>query len=156
MKYLKKIATIHKETSPYHPRTNGKVERLNGVMDSMIGKYLLGKPTRLWDLYLNQALFACCVRTHSTTKTSPFYLLYGQQPHLLRNSNKVMAADVNPTDYDERLKSGQSTYTQVIRLSFERALQNKKYHDKIVEPHQLEVGTWMLIRHEGPQKFEAK
>ena len=34
--YLKKIGTIHKGTSPYHPRTNGKVERLNGILEGMI------------------------------------------------------------------------------------------------------------------------
>ena len=35
--------------------TNGKVESLNGLIVSMLAKYLLGKPTRLWDLYLDQA-----------------------------------------------------------------------------------------------------
>jgi hypothetical protein len=47
-RYLEKIKTIHKGTSPYHPRTNGKVESLNGLIGSMITKYLLGKPTKLW------------------------------------------------------------------------------------------------------------
>ena len=46
-KYLAKIKTIHKGTSPYHPRTNGKVESLNGLTGNMITKYLLGKPTKL-------------------------------------------------------------------------------------------------------------
>ena len=73
--YLNKIKTQHKGTSPYHPRTNGKVESLNGLLGRMITKYLLGKPTKLWDLYLDQALFACRVRTHATTKTSPYYLV---------------------------------------------------------------------------------
>jgi hypothetical protein len=58
-RYLEKIKTLHKGTSPYHPRMNGKVERLNGIIGSMLGKMLLNKPTKLWDLYLDQAVFAC-------------------------------------------------------------------------------------------------
>ena len=75
--YLNKIKTVHKGTSPYHPRMNGKVECLNGILEDMISKLLFGKHTKLWDLYLDQALFACRIRTHATTKTSPFYLVYG-------------------------------------------------------------------------------
>jgi len=86
-RYLARIKTIHKGTSPYHPRTNGKVEALNGLIGSMLTKLLLGKSTKLWDLYLDQALFACRVRTHSTTKTSPFYLVYGKHPRLLGDQN---------------------------------------------------------------------
>ena len=58
-RYLKRIKTLHRGTSPYHPRTNGKIERLNGIIGTMLGKMLLNKPTKLWDLYLDQALFAC-------------------------------------------------------------------------------------------------
>ena len=46
-RYLSKIKTLHKGTSPYHPRTNGRVERLNGIIDNMLGKLLLNKPTKL-------------------------------------------------------------------------------------------------------------
>jgi transposase InsO family protein len=57
--YLKKIGTNHKGTSPYHPRTNGKVERLNGILEGILSKLLFQKPTKLWDQYLDAALFAC-------------------------------------------------------------------------------------------------
>src|ERR1700694_61213 len=76
-KYLEKIRTSHKGTSPYHPRTNGKVESLNGLLGRMLSRFLWGKPTKLWDLYLDQALFACRVHTHATTKLSPFSLVCG-------------------------------------------------------------------------------
>ena len=102
--YLKKIATHHHGTSPYHPRTNGKVERLNGIIGNMLSKFMLGKPTKLWDLYLDQALFACRVRTHTTNKTSPFYLLYGRHPHLLGDLNKALPVDATVGKYKERLK----------------------------------------------------
>jgi hypothetical protein len=82
-RYLDKIKTLHKGISPYHPRTNAKVERLNGIVGMMLGKMLLNKPTKLWDLSLDQAVFACCIWTHSTMKISPFCLVYGRHPQLL-------------------------------------------------------------------------
>ena len=45
--FLKKIETIHKESSPYHPRMNEKVERLNGILENMISKLLLRKSIKL-------------------------------------------------------------------------------------------------------------
>ena len=39
--HLAKIKTLHKGTSSYHSRTNGKVERLNGIIGTMLGKLLL-------------------------------------------------------------------------------------------------------------------
>jgi hypothetical protein len=55
-KYLAKIKMTHKGASPYHSRTNGKVESLNGALGRMLTK-LLGKSIKLWDMYLDQALF---------------------------------------------------------------------------------------------------
>ena len=107
-KYLKKIKTLHKGTSPYHPRTNGKVERLNGIIGTMLGKLLLNKPMKLWDLSLDQSVFPCRIRTHSTTKTSPFYLIYGRQPHLLGDMNVALSSDEEPAPHDERFKLLQS------------------------------------------------
>ncbi|PWY96913.1 hypothetical protein BCV70DRAFT_149105, partial [Testicularia cyperi] len=67
--------TRHRLTTAYHPRTNGKVESLN-----VLTKLMVGKSTRLWDLYLREALFAARIRTHATSAKSPFFLTYGVHP----------------------------------------------------------------------------
>ena len=155
-RYLNKIKTLHKGTSPYHPRTNGKVERLNGIIGTMLGKMLLNKPTKLWDLYLDQAVFACRIRTHSTTKISPFYLVYGRHPQLLGDRNAALPVDAEAAPYDERLKLLQSARKEAVIATHERALKDKSARDQMVKPHKLEEGEWVLVRHENPQKFEAK
>jgi hypothetical protein len=154
--YLKKISTHHHGTSPYHPRTNGKVERLNGILGSMLGKFLMGKPTKHWDLYLDQALFACRVRTNTTTKTSPFYLLYGKHPHLLGDVTKALPNDATPEGHEERVRMVQSQRMEAMRATYERAERDKRSRDELVRPHDLEAGQWVLVRHENPQKFESK
>ena len=155
-RYLEKIKTLYKGTSPYHPRTNGKVERLNGIIGTMLGKMLLNKPTKLWDLYLDQALFACRIRSHSTMKTSPFYLLYGIHPHLLGDQNTALSIDSEPAPHDDRFKLLQSMRNEAAVATYERALKDKSGRDKLTKPHRLEEGQWVLVRHENPQKFEAK
>jgi transposase InsO family protein len=98
--YLRKLGSKHKSTTPYHPQTNGKGENFNGMLGSMLTKYLANKSTMLWDLYLPQALFACRVRVHATTKRSPFFLLYGVHPQLPSDENPPRPLEIEITTED--------------------------------------------------------
>ena len=120
--YLKKIATHHRGTSPYHPHINGKIECLNDIIDNMLDKLLLDKSTKLWDLYLDHILFACRVHIHTTIKQSPFYLLYDQYPHLFSDVNKILSSEAIPADHEERLHLMQSARQEAARATYERAL----------------------------------
>src|SRR6266496_4722974 len=156
--FLKKIGMVHKGSSPYHPRMNGKVERLNGILEGMISKLLFGKHTKLWDLYLDQALFACRIHTNQTTKTSPFYLLYGQQPHLLGDPHKALpiTAQMAPTIATTRLEGVKSARQEAAIVTYERAIKDKGTRDELVNLHVLDEGQWVLVRHESPHKLESK
>ncbi|KAH9274713.1 hypothetical protein BASA83_002912 [Batrachochytrium salamandrivorans] len=71
----------HHATTPYHPQTNGMVERMHATMGHAITTLTQGRPDR-WDEYLQQTVLALRVRKHAVTKQSPFYLLYGVHPRL--------------------------------------------------------------------------
>jgi hypothetical protein len=53
----------------------------------MLTKLIMGKPTKLWDKYLSQALFSARVRIYVTSKISPFYLIYDIYPRISFNAN---------------------------------------------------------------------
>lgn len=77
--YLGRIKTHHQLTSAFHPRSNGKCERKNGILKQMLRKYVKGNISS-WDTYLKTAVFACRIRKHRTTGISPFFMVYGQEP----------------------------------------------------------------------------
>ena len=87
--YLKLLGTKAKHTTLYHPRTNGKVKNFNDILNNILTKILTNKPVKVWDEYLQQAVFATRVRVHSGTEASPYFLLYGKHPRLSTDTNDL-------------------------------------------------------------------
>ena len=70
----------HHFSTPYHPQTNGLVERFNRTLCESLAK--LKDKTNEWDLYIAPALFAYRTSKHSITKIEPFFLVYGRNAKL--------------------------------------------------------------------------
>ena len=68
-------------TTAYHPQTDGLVERFNATLCEGLSMYV-STHQKDWDRHLPLTLFAYRVAPHATTGESPFYLLYGREPHL--------------------------------------------------------------------------
>ncbi len=64
-----------KRTSPYHPETNGTVERLHGTMKSILGKCVA--EGREWVGQICFVLYVLRQMPHSDSGFSPFDLVYG-------------------------------------------------------------------------------
>ena len=81
---VKRYGIEHNKTSPGHPQTNGKVERLNHELIQRLKRITIekGKDLKDWDLYLREALFAFHAHVNHKTGTSPFFLQYGVEPTL--------------------------------------------------------------------------
>ena len=68
-------------TMPYHPQTNGLVERLHQTIMHMIGK--LGEDKKAnWPSHLAEIAHAYNATQSAFTGYSPHYLMFGQQPRL--------------------------------------------------------------------------
>ena len=67
----------HRVTSPYHPNTNGLVERFNQTLIRALKKHC-EDDTEYWCSWIPFILLAYNCRKHSTTGYSPYGLMYGR------------------------------------------------------------------------------
>ena len=67
----------HTFSSPYHPQTNGMVERLNRTLCNSLAK--VKEQDEDWDIHIPAVLFAYRTKRYSTTRYTPFQLTYGCQ-----------------------------------------------------------------------------
>ena len=66
------------ENHSVFPMCNGLVERFNGVLKTILKKYVSKQPN-IWDTYLPYLLFAYREVPQASTGFSPFELLYGRK-----------------------------------------------------------------------------
>lgn len=157
--YLGRLRTKHRVTTPYHPRTNGKVENFNGFLGATLTRLMVNRPTVLWDQYLSQALFAIRVRIHTTTKYSPYYLLFGRHPNLPDDDNNMRPIGITEDSWHEllvRVKKMLHARTFANRALVHKAISAMKAKRDIVDVEPFSNGDWVLVRAENRNKFEGR
>ena len=77
MKRVTELLQIHQlQTSPYHPQTDGMLERFHSTLKGMMRKTY--KANKDWDEYLPYVCFAFRDSVHTATGFTPFQLLFGR------------------------------------------------------------------------------
>jgi hypothetical protein len=77
---LEKFKIRHLFSTPYHPQTNGLVERFNRTICESLAK--LADQHNEWDMFIAPTLFAYRTSKNATTKMEPFFLVYGRSAKL--------------------------------------------------------------------------
>ena len=78
---LKQLGIDRIFSAPYHPQSNGKLEVFHKCLKPTL-KNLCKKDPSNWDKYINQVLASYRVIPNLATAETPFFLVYGRDPHL--------------------------------------------------------------------------
>ncbi len=92
-------------TSPYHPQTDGLVERFNQTLKSMLRK-AVSSEGKDWDEWIPYLLFAYREVPQASTGFSPFELLYGR--------NVWGPLDILKESWEASKKSSESVISYVL------------------------------------------
>jgi hypothetical protein len=123
---LKLLGTRHVRTSSYWPQCNGLDEKVNGILCKMISKYVSSVHND-WDLFLNMLKFAYNTSVQSSTKLSPFMVLYGRDVRLPLDVTSGEPANrvENPISYAKQLSETMPKIWNIVKKNIEKA-QNKQ------------------------------
>ena len=145
-KLFELTGTKQRITSAYHRQANGLVERFNRTLQGSMLK-LLQDEQKEWPAALNGILFAFRTARQSSTRISPFEMLYGrkailpvmmhQETNLENEENPVNVneeeLDVNMIEIKEHLSTIQSVQKSVHKTASENIAKAQRKQERDYE-----------------------
>jgi hypothetical protein len=113
----------HIKSTPYHPQTNGAIERFNSTFERQLAK-LTDRQINNWDIHLQSIVFAYNTGQHATTKFSPYELQFGRTPNLPPDKPPDYYEFAKPNDYFRHLQ-------QTIKIYHQHAFHNMKQNQQV-------------------------
>ena len=139
------------KTSPYHPQTDGMVERFNATLKRLLRK-LTQNPKVERDECLPYVLWVYRGTVHKTTGFAPYQMLYGRPMRMPLDQmvrywrGKEEQGQNTTIEFVETLKANM----QVVRdLAYEKEIKEKEsqkfYHDRKSVVRNFDVGEYVLV-----------
>ena len=120
---------VKSRTTPYHPQTNGTVERMNSTLLKML-RVLPEVEKNRWHMSINQVLFAYNATRHDSTGFSPFYLLFGREAILPLDFLLGTKTAVEPMQYSKFARDWQNRMSEAYKIAKGKADTRKKYDEE--------------------------
>ena len=136
-------------TSPYHPQTNGQCERFNSTLINMLGTLPKEKKSE-WKNHIGTLVHAYNCTPNSATGFSPYYFMFGRQPHLPVDVALGLAphtiTEPNTTKFIQKLREHSKwAHEKAEAFQAKEALRHKHNYDRRSRAVALEVGDMVLV-----------
>ena len=134
-------------TTPYHPQSDGLVERFNRTMLAMLASTVEEDPSN-WEQHLRKVCMAYNTSVQPSTGYTPFYLMFGR---LARLPVDIMYGScptepVLPHQYVKTLKDTlESAYTKARKHMQATAMRSEELYNRRVHGQEYEVGDLVWL-----------
>ena len=136
------------KTTPYHPKSDGMVERFNKTLATMLSSYVNEHHTN-WDILLPYVMMAYRSAEHETTGCTPNRLMLGREvmtPLDLIYEPPVAAKLVPRHAWAWELQDRIEEAHRIVQEHVEgEILRQKKYHDQKLSWEQFSKGDKVLV-----------
>jgi len=146
----------HQLSAPYHPQTNGAVERFNKTLCETLAK--IAEKDNQWDKHIPAALFAYRTNKHSTTKMTPFKLMYGREAVLPVDDLRLSIIDIDNTrDLMNRIYDISNTLEDVRKEALNnierfQTKQKERFDAKLKKSKIFKIGDKVLLKDSAKEK----
>ena len=138
-------------TFPYHPETDGMVERFNSTLKRLLRKLTQNDKVE-WDKCLPFVLWAYHGMVHATTGFFPYKLLFGREMRMPLDElvrfwkEKEVQSEMDITEHIEVMRANMEVVRDIAQQNEEREERAQKhYHDRKVVERKIEVGDFVLV-----------
>ena len=156
MQELCLLGGSHKtRTTPYHPESDGMVERFNRTLLMMLAMFA-GKNRDDWDDLLPAVMMAYRSSVHESTGFSPYRLMFGEECTLPLDiglpKEQIDTTDSITSPYAIWVRDAlEEAYDQVRQHSGQAVQRQKRLYDRRAVKRNFTVGDWVM-RYYSPAK----
>ena len=142
------LGTVKTKTTPYHPRSDGLVERFNRTLLAMLAMFVSQEHDN-WDDLLPFMMLAYNTTVHTSTGYTPYRLVFGDECNLPGNLvHRELRADPPPGDpgtYASWVQQALYESYDEVRAQQQRAThRQKRNYDSKAVARAFPIGCWTL------------
>ena len=154
----KLLGVVKTRTTPYHPQSDGLVERFNRTLLDMLST-AAGEHPFDWECHLRRLCLAYNTSVHPTTGHTPFFLMFGRQ---VRMPVDVMFGTPTPQpstvpQYAADLRASLEAAYRCVRERMGRKLERQKeLYDRKAHGVPLEPGDLVWLHNPAVARGQSK